>query len=43
MPVKTVADLATGEIKDARTGKAVGKYNLPASDVVFLTSRTPPR
>ncbi|HOW70564.1 MAG TPA: phospho-sugar mutase [Phycisphaerae bacterium] len=37
VPVRTVADLATGEIRDARTGKVVGQYNLPPSDVVFLT------
>jgi phosphoglucomutase len=35
--VSTVADLETGEIRDARTGKAVGRYDLPAADVVFFT------
>ncbi|HPZ98917.1 MAG TPA: phospho-sugar mutase, partial [Phycisphaerae bacterium] len=35
--VKTIADLQTGEIKDARTGKIVGKYDLPSSNVMLFT------
>ncbi|HRR87565.1 MAG TPA: phospho-sugar mutase, partial [Phycisphaerae bacterium] len=37
IPVVTIADLTTGEIRDARTGKPVGRYDLPAADVVFFT------
>ncbi len=35
--VATIADLLTGEIRDARTGKPAGRYDLPAADVVFFT------
>jgi len=37
IPVATVADLKTGEIRDARTGKPAGRFDLPAADVVFFT------
>lgn len=37
IPVKTVADIQTGEIKDAKTGKIVGKYDLPSSNVMLFT------
>jgi phosphoglucomutase len=37
MAVKTVADLQTGQIKDARSGNAVGKYDLPPSNVMLFT------
>jgi len=35
--VKTIADLQTGQIKDARSGKVVGQYDLPASNVMLFT------
>jgi phosphoglucomutase len=37
IPVATIADLKTGEIRDARTGKPAGRYDLPAADVIFFT------
>ncbi|MCL2329716.1 MAG: phospho-sugar mutase, partial [Phycisphaerae bacterium] len=35
--VKTVADIETGEICDMATGKKVGQYDLPASNVMLFT------
>jgi phosphoglucomutase len=35
--VSTIADIETGEIHDARTGRVTGRYDLPASNVVILT------
>lgn len=37
IPVATIADLQSGDIRDARTGRTVGRYDLPAADVVFFT------
>jgi phosphoglucomutase len=34
--VETLADLQTGEIRDARTGAPAGRYDLPASNVLLL-------
>lgn len=36
-PVKTIADLKTGEIREARGGKVIGKWNLPSSNVMLFT------
>ncbi len=35
--VTTVADILTGEIRKIATGEVVGRYDLPASDVILLT------
>lgn len=35
--VRTVADIMTGEIKDAGSGKVVGRYDVPASNVMIFT------
>ncbi len=34
--VSTVADLLTGEIREAATGRETGRYDLPAADVLLL-------
>jgi phosphoglucomutase len=36
LAVRTVADLKTGEVRELGSGKAVGRYDVPASDVVVL-------
>jgi phosphoglucomutase len=35
--VLTVGDVSTGEIRDASNGKAIGRYDLPPSDVLLFT------
>jgi phosphoglucomutase len=35
--VATIGDVTTGEIKDARTGCVIGRYDLPPSDVLLFT------
>lgn len=35
--VKTIGDVKSGEIKDAKSGKVVGRYDLPASNVLVFT------
>ncbi len=35
--VTTIGDLSSGEIRDAATGQATGRYGLPASDVLVFT------
>lgn len=37
LDVKTVADLQSGEIKDVGSGKVVGRYDLPAAEVLLFT------
>ncbi|HKQ48192.1 MAG TPA: phospho-sugar mutase [Phycisphaerae bacterium] len=36
-PVQTWADIQTGEVRELATGIVVGRYELPASDVIMLT------
>jgi phosphoglucomutase len=36
IPVKTVADITTGEIKAVQTGKVLGRYELPSSNVMMF-------
>lgn len=36
-PVERIADLSTGEIRDAKTGSVVDQFRLPSADVVMLT------
>ena len=36
LAVNTVADFLTGEIKDIHTGKLMGRYDLPTSNVVMF-------
>jgi len=36
-PVERIADLSTGEVRDAKTGSTVDQFRLPAADVVMLT------
>jgi phosphoglucomutase len=35
--VAAIGDVSTGEIKDARTGRVIGRYDLPPSDVLLFT------
>ena len=35
--VATVGDLKTGDIRDTKSGKVRGRYDLPASDVIAMT------
>lgn len=37
LEVDRVGDLKSGETRDIHTGRVVGKFNLPASDVIMLT------
>ena len=37
IPVKTIADLMTGEIRDAQTGERIGQWDLPPSNVMLFT------
>jgi len=37
IPVRTVADIETGRIRDFKSGKVVGKYDLPSSNVMLFT------
>lgn len=36
IPVRTIADIRTGEIRNRSDGKVVGRYDLPPSNVVML-------
>ena len=36
-PVKTIADLESGEIREARDGKVIGRWDLPSSNVLLYT------
>jgi phosphoglucomutase len=37
LEVQTVADMMTGQVLDLHTGRVVGRYDLPASNVILLT------
>lgn len=37
IPVKTIADIATGEIRGVKSGKVVGQLKLPSSNVMMFT------
>jgi phosphoglucomutase len=39
LEVATVADMMTGQTRDIHNGRIVGRYDLPASNVILMTLR----